>query len=53
MTGCKQLLIKILYWSGILLILRLAWVTYVMVKVFPIACLLLASFLGMFVLFEQ
>ncbi len=52
MFDYKSLIIKIMYWSGVLLILRLLWVSYVMIKVFPMSFLLLTSMLGMAILYE-
>lgn len=52
MSDYKSLIIRIMYWSGVLLILRLVWISYALIKVFPVACLLLASMLGMAILYE-
>ena len=52
MSDYKSLIIRILYWSGVLLLVRTIWIGYVLIKVFPVACLLLASMLGMAILYE-
>lgn len=51
MSDYKNLVIKIVYWSGVSLLLRLAWISYVLIKLFPIATLLLISLIGVVFLY--
>jgi hypothetical protein len=52
MPGDKNLVVRILYFSGILLILRLLWLASVLMKAFPLICVLLAGFLGIMIFTE-
>jgi len=52
MSEYINLIIRILYWTGVLVIVRVIWVIYLLLKVFPVIALLLASFLGWVFLFE-
>ncbi len=52
MADDKNPVIKILYFSGILLILRVMWLASVLIKAFPLICVLLAVFIGSMVFTE-
>jgi hypothetical protein len=49
MSDNKNLVVKVLYFSGILLILRLLWLASVLIKAFPVAYVLLAGLIGMMI----
>jgi len=52
MSDYINLITRILYWAGVLLIVRFLWITYLLLKLFPVVALLLASVIGWVFLFE-